>query len=73
MNVFGECQIFHALRVLSRNHDSHTLLRLADGDFCSVEPGIFQGHSVEIYIESVRKFADRDTDSARAKIVAAFD
>ena len=51
----------------------HALLGFRNSQFCGVETGIFGGHTVEINIQSVRQFADGDTDSARSEVVGLLD
>ena len=61
------------LRVLLRDDDSHSLLRLGNRELGAVETLVLLRNLREVDIESVREFTDSDRNSARAEIVAALD
>ena len=53
--------------------DGHALLGLGDGELGAVEALVFLRDGIEIDVEAVGEFADRDGDAAGAEVVAAFD
>ena len=63
----------HGLLVLCLDNDRHTLLRLADSQFCRVESVIFHRHSVKVDVKTVGQLADRYADSAGSKVVRFLD
>ena len=65
----GEELIF----VFRRYDHSHALLGFGDRKLCAVQTLIFLGHEIEIDIEAVGKFADRNRDAACAEIIALLD
>ena len=62
--------VFHELlHVSCLYHDSHPLLGLAYGKLCGIESAVLHRHPVQIYVQSVGKFAYGYTYTSGAEIV----
>ena len=62
--------IFHELSlVLSLDNDRHSLLRLTDGKFSSIEPIVFYRNPVEINVKTVGKLTDCDAHAAGTEVI----
>ena len=59
--------------VFRRDDDRHSLLGFGDRKFCAVKAFVFLGHEVKVDVQSVREFADRDGNAARAEVIALFN
>ena len=66
--------IFHKLcLVLSLDNDRHSLLRLTDGKFSSIEPIVFYRNPVEINVKTIGKLTDCHTHSAGTEVIGLLD
>ena len=69
LNILACTICHHSLLVLGLDDYGHTLLRLADGQFCGVESAVLGRNPVEIYVKTVGKLADRHADTAGTEVV----
>ena len=69
LNVLARAVSHHGLLVLGLDDYGHTLLRLADGQFCGVESAVLGRNPVKIYVKTVGKFADRHADTTGTEVV----
>ena len=61
---------FHEALLIGRfDHHRHSLLGLAYRELGLIEAGVFDGDTVQVYVESGSEFAYRYTDAARAEVV----
>ena len=75
----GRFQIFfggvadEGVRIGGFHDDGHAFLRFGNGKLRAVQPFIFLRNFIEIDVDAVREFADRDGYAACAEIIAAQD
>ncbi len=75
----GRFQIFfggvadEGIRIFGSDDDGHAFLRFGNGKFRAVESFVFLRDGIQIDVDAVREFSDRDGNAARAEIVAAQD
>ena len=55
------------------NYHCHTFLRFADRDLCAVQTVILFRYGVQVDLQTVGQFADRNGNAACTEVVAAFD
>ena len=62
--------IFHEFIYIFRvNHNSHTLLRFRNSNFCSVKTCIFFRNLIQIYLKTGCQFTDCNRNSACTKVI----
>ena len=61
------------LNVIFIQDNRHALLAFGNGKLGAVKPVVFFSDSIKIYFQARRKFADGNSNTARAEVVATFD
>ena len=61
--------LFEFFLVFGFNHYGHPLLGLADSKLSGIHAAVFDGHPVEVDVQSGCQLSDSDTDSSRSEIV----
>ena len=73
LNVLLAAQFFEGGGVRGGHHNRHPFLRLTDSQFGTVDAAVFYRHLVEVYVETVGKFADSHAHAPGTEVVALLD
>ena len=60
---------FKCFAIFSLNHNSHTLLRFANSQFCRIQARIFGRYTIQIDIQSVSQLTDGYTYSTCSEVI----
>ena len=73
LQVFCVRNLEKSIFVRRRDDDSHSLLRLADGQFRSIKTLVLLRYDIEVDVQPVSQLADGNGYAACAKVVAALN